>query len=199
MLRCLRAVHPRTHQGQVDVVHVRQHKHFLEEKKHNCGRSEETREEDSVTFSIFSNLELVLQFLFNPLGHMTKSHLPLPQFGTHMQIQLGGRTEAIPAGEIITSPNLIYHIYIEIVSVSCFSVRSRFSTQLKWISRINKCSFGRRWSVKRESHSQNVTNTTCCCRTLWTENYLWSCAAFIIHSNWYIKVTLIVKKYLSIV
>lgn len=27
---------------------------------------------------IFIYLELILQFLFNPLGHMTKSHLPLP-------------------------------------------------------------------------------------------------------------------------
>lgn len=51
-------------------------------------------------FFFFFYLELILQFLFNPLGHMTERHLPLPQFGTHMQIQLGGHTEAVPTEEI---------------------------------------------------------------------------------------------------
>lgn len=48
------------------------------------------------------NLKLILKFLLNPLRHVAESHLPLPQFGTNVQLKLGWRTEAVPVGKIAT-------------------------------------------------------------------------------------------------
>lgn len=61
----------------------------------------EGRKTDTVGFLyiFFFYLELILQFLFNPLGHMAESHLPLSKFGPDVQIQLGGHAEAVPAEE----------------------------------------------------------------------------------------------------
>lgn len=69
ILRCLRAVHPRVHQGYVDVIHVWQYKYFLKKekrKKHDCERREGSWEDDSLLYSssccccCFFNLELIL-------------------------------------------------------------------------------------------------------------------------------------------
>lgn len=67
-------------------------------------------------------LELILQFLFNPLGHMAESHLPLPQFGTDMQIQLGWHTEAVPTQEIITY-NFSHYCFLYNISKTQFNIK----------------------------------------------------------------------------
>lgn len=71
-------------------------------------------------------LELILKFLFNPLSHMTKSHLPLPQLGADMQIQLWGHRKAVPKERERTSSAC----HIIVGSDPCFL---SFKLHSKWI------------------------------------------------------------------
>lgn len=101
----MRTFHLAVHQGKVNVVHVWQHKYFLEDNQNkNCGLGDDKKECFMfflfyfVLYYLHFHLELFLELLFNPLSHMTGSHLSLPQFWTHMQVQLGRHREAVPAG-----------------------------------------------------------------------------------------------------
>lgn len=68
---------------------------------------------------VYFNLELILQFPLNPLSYMAEGHLPLPQFWTDMQFQLGWHTEAVPSEEMVT------YLMIKYLSVSHISVSLR--------------------------------------------------------------------------
>uniref|UniRef100_A0A0E9UYQ3 Uncharacterized protein n=1 Tax=Anguilla anguilla TaxID=7936 RepID=A0A0E9UYQ3_ANGAN len=69
MLGGRRTVQPRVHERQVNVVHVRHHKYFL---------------------------ELALQLPLDPLSDVAEGHLPLTQHGPHSQVQSRWNTETVP-------------------------------------------------------------------------------------------------------
>lgn len=61
-------------------------------------------------------LELILKFLLYPLSDMAKAQLSLSKFRTHMQIQFGWNTEAVPSKEknSVKNSGLVFDLFSKI-------------------------------------------------------------------------------------